>query len=147
MGTTGKTDLAAVRRGARDAGGGGGGGGSGGGSGASSSSSAFESRPPQRTRSDTLMECITVHFPDYEQFTGTFVRFRPGMLVSQLLEKVCRKRNLPAEQHEVRIFRTQRMGATSPPSSPPLLPNIVLPLGALVSEINSLNVYVLKKSK
>jgi hypothetical protein len=39
------------------------------------------------------------------------------------------------------------MGATSPPSSPPLLPNILLPLSALVSDINSLNAYVLKKSK
>ena len=43
-----------------------------------------------RSRADTLSLCATVHFPEYDQFNQTFVKFQPGSFTS-LSNIICRK--------------------------------------------------------
>ena len=101
--------------------------------------------PAFRSRSDTLRNCLTIHFPEYQQFQGAFMRYESDTSIQDILEKVTKKRNLVATDHQVRIFKPEGEGTLSPPSSPPLYPNILVSLDARVAEVGSTDLYVVKK--
>lgn len=101
--------------------------------------------PSFRSRSDTLRNCLTIHFPEYQQFQGAFLRYEANTIIKDILEKVTKKRNMVASEHQVRIFRPEGGGSLSPPSSPPLYPNLLLSLDTKVADIGSTDLYVVKR--
>jgi hypothetical protein len=55
-----------------------------------------------KTRSQTIRKCVTIHLPGKEGHEVTRHRYNPTLSVQQLLELVCRKRNLLPHKFELR---------------------------------------------
>jgi len=55
-----------------------------------------------KTRSQTIRKCITIHLPGADGHEVTRHRYNPTLTVQQLLEQVCRKRNLLPHKYELR---------------------------------------------